>query len=718
MADRKFIQSIPSIRKKLCKGAMQIREIEDMHEKFMNYATTLIEQDRAGRGIDKEFRDTLEDFLMICLDVYTYSDDGAVMIPDFTYDKCMGIFCNLFQAERMSQSDYIVSTTIWPFVKHEAPFMVGTISRKVYDVGTLEYFLKMAKSDGYKRILYAPKFDGVSSAVTFRNGQIERAVTRNNGIEGQDITEVIRRMNRRKHIFNKDIPDGYYKCELVVTTKDFNELCKLKTYANRRSATSAIVSAPSNLIYADFLTAIPLAWVDFLGKRMKYLAWQYADGLIDHPESFDVDVAYENIERILAHIRSADYPIRVDGVVLFPIRTDDDEPNTVDLMANCLAYKVNTQENRTKVEYIYMSVGRMGMAKPMVHVEPVEVNETIVRDVSLGSMSQFAAKNLHENEEVIVFSAGDVIPQIKMPEPRVYDRNAKRLKMDIQCPYCGKKLRPKYESEADLYCLNPRCPRVLSGKIANFLDKLEVAEGFRDSTFYTLVEAGIVKSIEDLFTLHEQADRVAELLNSRVDADKLLRGLRDLKSRQFEVSQVIGALGIDNIAQKTCQTIFSDVTLDYLLSMKKSRVEMCLLGIPGIGVTTAEQFAEWINENRDFLEFLLGEMKIVDDKITYGAVCFTGFRNKEYADIFKGLGFPALDRVTKDTVAVVYAGDLTSNNAKRALAKDVPLVHVAQIDQLVKELTKRAAEIESQNLDYTRSSLMKDIRRNVTTHKS
>lgn len=715
--DQKFIQSIPSIRKKICRGSMQIHDVEPMHEQLLTYAVTLINQDRQGRGIDKDLRDTLEDFLMICLDVYTYSDDGAVMIPDYTYDQCMAIFCKLFNAERISQSDYIVSTTIWPFVKHEAPFMVGTINRKIYDLDGLAYFLKESRRDGYRRILYAPKFDGVSSAVTFRNGQIERAVTRNNGIEGQDITQVIRRMNRVKHIFNKDLPDGYYKCELVVTSKDFEDLCKLKQYANRRSATSAIVSAPSNLVYAEYLTAIPLAWVNFIGSHMKYLAWQYADGLVDDPESFDLETVYENIERILAHIRSADYPIRVDGVVLFPVRTNDDEPNTTDLMANCMAYKVNTQENRTKVDYIYMSVGRMGMAKPMVHVEPVEVNETIVRDVSLGSMSQFTARNLHEHEEVIVYSAGDVIPQIKMPEPRVYSKDAKRLKMDISCPYCGKKLRPKYESEADLYCLNPRCPRVLSGRIANFLDKLDVAEGFRDSTFYTLVEAGMVKSIEDLFDLDKYPDRVAELLNSRVDADKLLNGLKELKTKQFEVSQVIGALGIDNIAQKTCQTIFSDITLDYLLSMKKGRVEMALLGIPGIGMTTAQQFSEWINENRDFLEFLLHEMKIVDDKITYGAVCFTGFRNKEYSDIFKSIGFPALDRVTKDTVACVYAGDLTSNNAKKALAKDIPLVHVAQIDELIKELTKRAKEIELDNGEISRYELMRDVRKNVPVHR-
>lgn len=717
MVERKFVQSIPSIRKKICKGTMQVKEVEEKHDDFMAYAMTLIDQDRAGKGIDQNLRDTLEDYLMICLDVYTYSDDGVVLVPDYTYDQCMTIFCNLTGSARLVYSDYIMSTTLWPFVKHEAPFMVGTISRKVYDLDTLDAYLHAMRADGYKRILYAPKFDGVSTCITLRNGHIERAVTRNDGVEGQDITEVIRRMNRRKKTFNSELPDGYYKCEVVVSSQDFEELVKNKEYKNRRSATSAIISNPSNVAYAEYLSVIPLAWVNFDGHKMKYLAWQYADGLVEHPECFDLDIVYENIERVLAHIRSSDYPIRVDGVVLFPIRTFDEEPNTTDLMAHCLAYKVNTQENRTKIDYIYMSVGRLGMAMPMLHVEPVEVNETIVKDVALGSMARFSSLCLHEGEEVIIYAAGDVIPQMRLPEPRVYPKGAKRLQMDIKCPYCGKKLRPKTANGADYFCLNPRCPRVLSGKIANFLDKMDVAEGFRDQTFYALVDAGLVETIEDLFDLETKYDKVVDVLGSRIETDKLMNGLKQLRTREFEVSQVIGSLGIDNIGKRLCQNIFSDVTLDYLLSMKKSRVEMCLLETRSVGMTTAQVFADWLNENRDLIQFLQDHMRIVDDKIIYGTVCFTGFRNKEYAEIFKEIGFPANDRVTKDTVACVYAGDITSNNAKKAIAKDVPLIHVGEMDALVEELKMRAVELEQKDIEYSRYSLMKDIRKHVKYYK-
>lgn len=716
--DKKFVRELHSMREKLRTNKMDVRDLVDISHKFESYATEALKQERAGKGISKDILQSLEDYLMLCLDVYTYSETGDVLISDYTYDLLMNLYCRVTKSERLVYADYIMSSMLWPFVKHEAPFMVGTINRKIYDVDTLDYYLKQLRRDGYQRLLYAPKFDGISAAVTIRNGLIERALTRNNGVEGQDITEVIRRMNQTKKIFTRDTPDGYYKCELVCTTEDFNQLMQLKPYKNRRSSAAAIVSAPSNLIYAEFLTAIPLAWVNFEGTRMKYLAFQYVDGYVDNPNSFDVADVYDNITHILRHIRSAEYPIRVDGVVMFPIHTFEDEPDTADLMSNCLAYKVNTQEALTRVEGIYMSIGRLGLAKPMVRLTPVEVNEVCVKQASLGSMSQFAAMNLHEREEVIVFAAGDIVPQIRFPEPRSYDKKAERLKMDIHCPHCGKKLRPKYESESNYYCVNPRCPRVLAGRIANFLEKLDVAEGFRDSTFYTLVQKNCISTIADLFTLHQKVSEVTNALGSRLEAEKLFKGLYQLKTRTFEVSQVIGSMGIDGISIKTCQNIFSDVSLDYLLEMKKNRIYLELMNVEGVGPTVAAVLSDWLNENRDLIDFLMENMHIVPDRISYGTVVFTGFRNKEYAERFKAIGFPVTENVTRDTVACVYSGDITSGNARKALNKDVPLVHVGQLDELLKELTARDEELRNKDIQYGRYQLIRDIQSHVPCYRS
>jgi len=714
------IGSCQSIHGRIVQGKITVDEVVKKYQRdFELAAHDIINEWEERHSLNEVTRRNLKSYLMICLDVYTYSEMGDVMIPDWTYDRVMTIWCDLTSNERLSKADYIQSKTIWSFVKHEAPFMVGTISRKIYDLPTLEFFLKELRRDGYRRLLYAPKFDGISSAVTLKDGKITRAVTRNNGVEGQDITDLIVAMNRVKKIFDRSMPDGYYKCELVVTTADLDELTKIKPYKNRRSAASAIVSTPSNIMYAEYLTALPLAWVNFEGSRLQYLAWKQVEAYVDDPTSFDTMTVYDNIERILAHIRSADYPVRVDGVVIFPVHdVTSEEPNTVDLMANALAYKVNTQENRTTIDHVYVSVGRMGIARPMAKVTPVEVNETIVQDVSIGSWSIFGALNLHEHEDVIVYSAGDVIPQIKMPEPRNYPRNAKRIQVDMRCPYCGHRLQHKNTDVAanEWVCGYPKCNRVVAGRIVNFLDKLDIAEGFRDQVFFKLAKDYLVQSIDDLFTLQNHYEELVKSMGSQLQADKLLDGLKELTTKKFEVSDVIGALGIDGIGPKTCKAIFADVTLDSLLELKKNRIYFALLGIPNIGDATAKVFSDFLIENHDLIEFLQEHMNITDDSITYGNIVFTGFRNKDYAEIFKTLGFPTRDSITTDTVAVVYAGDTTSTKAKKAIQKNIPLVHFGQIDDLVDEIKRRRVQLENQNISYGKGSLVRDISRNVRTY--
>ena len=195
------------MRQKLIANKIQVSDLVALSGEVQDYANILLKRKREGK-LNAVCMKYLHDYLMLCLDVYTYSSNGDVLIPDYTYDMVMNIYCRVTKAERLVYADYIMSTMLWPFVKHEAPFMVGTINRKIYDVNTLDFFLKQLNRDGYHRLLYAPKFDGISSAVTIRNGLIERAVTRNNGVEGQDITEVIRRANQHKKIFTKKTPDG------------------------------------------------------------------------------------------------------------------------------------------------------------------------------------------------------------------------------------------------------------------------------------------------------------------------------------------------------------------------------------------------------------------------------------------------------------------------------------------------------------------------------
>ena len=139
--DRKFIRSLHEIRENLKANKISVNEVVKYSDRYQKYADEVLEEEKSGK-ISKEFMNSLEDYLMICLDVYTYSENGDVLIPDYTYDMVMNVYCDHTHNERLVYADYIMSTMLWPFVKHEAPFMVGTISRKIYDVNTLASYLQ------------------------------------------------------------------------------------------------------------------------------------------------------------------------------------------------------------------------------------------------------------------------------------------------------------------------------------------------------------------------------------------------------------------------------------------------------------------------------------------------------------------------------------------------------------------------------------------------
>lgn len=697
---------------RLVSAKIQADDLLKFASVYDEFAKMVIEMETRGFPFGEEIVDAMHEWIMVCIDVYTYSESGAVLVDDHTYDMLMRIYMHASGNVLISTADYISSTSTWGFMEHEAPFMVGTVSNKLYTVDALDQALTALIRMGYRRIFYAPKFDGISVAIKWSGEEILYGITRNDGVKGQDITELVQRIQHYKKIFTSKMPAGYYKCEIVVTSPDFEELIKLKGYANRRSAASAIVNTPKNLQYAQFATILPLAYVDFEGTKITYLAKQYLEGVVETAsKDMRTEAVLSRIEEILEIIRQPTYYARVDGVVIFPV-PENDKPNLNDIMASTLAYKVNTQETITQVEGVYMSVGRTGLGKPMAKVVPCEVNETIVTDVSLGSMEIFSGLGLHRNEEVLVYSAGDVIPQIRLPDERKYPKNSTRLRMDIHCPYCGSTMRFKTGSTADIYCLNQDCPRVRSGKIVNFLDKLEIAEGFRDEIFYKLVDNHVIHNITDLFRISEMREKVAALIGHQM-TENLIRGLKDLTEKEFEISEVVGACGIDGVATRTCQKIFREYTVNYLLKQKPERMYLRLMTIEGIGRVTAETICMWLDENRDFLEFLMDHMKVIDDPVTYGNVVFTGFRNKDYAQKLKGIGFPVVETVNSETVACIYVGDTHTGNAKKASLKGVPLIHFSDIDYVMKQLQDESDFIQRTPEQFEKMDIIRGIRRRL-----
>lgn len=620
----------------------------------------------------------IDSFIRLCLNYYVYNDEGDVLISDRDYDMVMNVWTQLGNPP-IVYPDTITDYTTWPFIKHEVPGMVGTIS-KIYTHEELGKYL--SKYNGITKYVIAPKYDGISACIKKKDNNIVYGITRADGYMGQDITAVVRSAKNAatfSESMNGSEYDGYFKCELCISQEDFNELIKEKRYANRRSAISGIVNSPKNLNLAKYITIIPLLYYNPKESYTVYKPRGYKKIKV-----YRTPDALEEIEKMLMDIRNSEYPYRTDGVVLIP----DDERykrikiNTTDFMENSIAYKVNTSEAPTQIEFGYMSVGRLGNAVPMLRVKPVEVNETIVTDASLCSYDKFACMNLHEDETVIVYSAGDVIPQIKIPEKRQYRAGAPYLKISKHCPYCEEKL----ERIGNEYkCTNSNCMRIITGRITNFLSKLS-AENLSDGTIEALFQNKVLQNIKDLFSL--TVDDIKELPGfDVVSASNIIKEIQRIKTSPIPVSTLFGALGIPNISEKKCRNIFNYITIDNILESSRKKIKHKILDADNVGIKTAKVFVDFIEDNRSLIRYLIKEMNIITDIKYKGNVVFTGFRNDGLKNQFRTIGFDIVDSVNSNTVAVVSAStDYSSTKCKAAIKKGISIVDLVDVNQLLKEL--------------------------------
>lgn len=649
-----------------------VDSLDSQKDMFLDYAL----QVQTAKKVDlKEMRA----FIMLCLDYYTYSESGSVLIPDHTYDMVVERYYHELGGRDdknvIIYPDAIDEGSRWRFIPHKIPGMVGTISNKLYSYAEIKSQVEFFKETN--RYTLSPKLDGVSVSIEKENGKIISAATRYDGYQGQDITALILRAKLPKW-FNEG-PDGFYKCEMVVSTSDFNELVTIKPYANRRSATSGIINTPKNLDLARFVSVVPLMYYDPSKRFRKFIA----------PGSKTITIysaadLMDAIEHMLEEIRSESFPFRVDGVVINPIGITE-SINEGDLMENSFAYKVNTNEAKTTIEYGYMSVGRLGSVVPMLKVRPVEVNETIVTDVSLGSYAKFSSMGLHEHEEVIVYSAGDVIPQVKLPLVRTNWNNEDDLYMDKHCPHCGKKFT-KIGSE--YYCTNEDCPRVQSGKIANFIIKLGV-QGFSDKTIEALYDAKMIRRIPDLFRL--TVDDVMTIPGfERQSASAFVDEITKLAQRPVTVSELFGALGIDGISIKKSRKIFGEISLKKLMkNPSKGSLLEDIRCAEGIGLRTAQTFVAFVDENYDMIQTLLKVMNIVGDKSYLGQIAFTGFRNSRWEEKFNSIGYEVTDSVNKDTTLLICANDdYRSSKCQSAIKKGIPIYHYRDIEDIFDKLKR------------------------------
>lgn len=654
-------------------------------EKLVDYKAAIVSYVEAVIGDEFRYeasKDGVFSVLMMCLDQYAFSENGDVLITDSQYDRLHNLYIQM-DGEQIIYPDHLESR--WKMGEHKRAYMVGSL-RKVYTVNELcEYMHDIA--DRFGRIntlrwIIAPKYDGISACLEFRDHHLVQALTRGESSGGkrigEDITPMVRNLMNIRTLENR-FGNGFLKVELLCPTQSFERL--KGEFKNRRSATSAIVNAPKNKEYAPFIYAMPLLYDSDDGSIPQYLPESLQ--MIEYPTNEDAII--EPMQEMLQKIRKSTFPYRIDGVVLYPIL---DQFNHDDAMAEAMAYKINTAFNYGRIEYGYVSVGRTGKATPMIHIEPTEVNETVVEDISLGSFQKFYKMKLMEEEVVQVYSAGDVIPQARPSSPRNYPKNAELLKIPEVCPYC-------YSMLIDYQCKNIRCPRVITGEITNFLIKMGVDE-ISDGTIEALFRENKIRSIPDLFRLKEE--EIAQLPGfGVVSAEKIIRAIQEMSKKPTSYSVFFGALGVPGCALKTWEKIFDEVPPEQFIRLIEefcsdtsyhrydySKIYFILADIPGIGTEKRDVILHYFERNYEMIKRIMMHLNLVVGRQIEGEVVFTGFRDAEWAKEFESEGFRVSSSVNKKTIAVIAQNKfMETGNAEKARALGIALFGRDELEEAI-----------------------------------
>jgi DNA ligase (NAD+) len=542
-----------------------------------------------------------------------YYVDHEPVIADREYDALMAELRALEAAhpelctpESPTQRVGHVPLSEFPKVRRDVPMLSLD---NTYDQEELRAFHERAlKGLGGEHGAYVvePKIDGIGIEVTWRDGRLELAATRGDGVVGEDVTQNVRTI-REVPLLLREPARVTVRGEIYMTREDFarmNEQRALvgeEAFKNPRNATGGTLK----MLDARVVAARPLRafFYEVVDGDLRHeahsasLDWLRALGL---PVSRDIATCADwpalsaCIDRW--QTRRDELPYEADGLVIkidaFAQRRE--LGTTAKFPRWAIAYKFPARQATTILQGILVTVGRTGVATPTAMLEPVELSGTTVKRAGLHNWDQVRRLGLRAGDRVLIEKAGEIIPQVLAVTQAA---DAPPIEAPTLCPSCGHALVRAGE-EVALRCPNRlACPSQRVWATAFFAGRGQLdIDGLGLEVAADLVERGLIGDVADIFALRE-ADLLALPLFKEKRAAKLLAGIAAAR-QSATLSRVLTALGIPNVGGVTARALAERVrSLDALLAMLDERgpeaLRAELLEIDGFGETIATSVVEF-----------------------------------------------------------------------------------------------------------------------------
>jgi DNA ligase (NAD+) len=612
---------------------------------------------------------------------------------DRLYDELSGLedeTGTVFSGSPTQKVGYEVLSEL-PKERHERPMLSLNKTKSMEDL--TEWL-------GEQKGLLSWKLDGLTVVLTYRDGKLQKAVTRGNGEIGEVITQNARMFT--------NIPTGIsYQGELVlrgeaiIRYSDFEKLNALiedvdAKYKNPRNLCSGSVRQLSNEVTAGrnvrfmAFSLVKADGVDFKNSREEEFRWLMSLGF----ETVEyVGVTRDSLADAVADFekRIEQFDIPSDGLVLLydDIAYGMSLGRTAKFPRDSIAFKWADEQQETTLSYIEWSASRTGLINPVAVFEPVELEGTTVSRASVHNISIMEGLELGEGDRITVYKANMIIPQIADNFTRSGVRN-----IPARCPVCGGATEIRQVNDVkSLYCTNPDCQ---AKKLKGFAllvsrDALNI-DGLSEMTLEKFIAAGFIHEADDIFHLDRHREAIVEMEGfGERSYDKLIAAAQS--ASHTTLPRLIYGLGIEGIGLANARVLCRHFDYDLEAMRHADKEELC--SIDGIGEVLADAWVRYFenSRNNELLDHLLADLAFEDERQREGEQLLAGktfvitgslelFANrKALQEQIEALGGKAVGSVSSKTDYLIN-NDVTSNSSKNKKARELGIPILSETDFL------------------------------------
>ena len=557
----------------------------------------------------------------------SYYVDAVEIMPNIEYDK---LYDELLELEK--ETNVVLSNSPTQNVGYE---IAGELPKKAHESPMLSLDKTKSVEDlrewlGDNKALLSWKMDGLTIVLTYRDGELVEAVTRGNGTIGEVIT------NNAKNFQNIPLKIEFkgeliLRGEAVIKYSDFKRINDAiedaaAKYKNPRNLCSGSVRqlnpaiTKARMVYCNIFNVVKADGVDFENSKAKQFEWAKNEGfdVVEYKFTDSKSIA-DDIAEFESKIESNDIPS--DGLVLLldDIALGERLGSTSKFPRNAMAFKWSDERQITKLKYIEWSPSRTGLINPVAVFEPVELEGTTVSRASLHNVSIFEDLMLGVGDEISVYKANMIIPQ-------VYENLTKSNteKVPDTCPACGSHASIKQDNESKvLMCTNPDCQikHIKQYALMASRDALNI-DGLSESTLEKFLSKGFIKNDSDIFKLDRYKDEIVNMEGfGKRSYEKLMAALEEAK--HTNVARFLYSLGINGIGSANAKMIakYFDNDIDKIITAGKDD----LLEIEGIGEVLANSIVDFFKDSKNIENVKsLREVLIFEAEESAGSDSFAG----------------------------------------------------------------------------------------------